>query len=48
MTDEVISAGYDLKQSEARITSFREFMETNKDELIACKSCIISPTPSGF
>lgn len=35
VTDEVISAGYDLRQSEARITSFREFMETHKDELTA-------------
>lgn len=34
-TDEVISAGYDLRQSEARITSFRTFMETHKDTLTA-------------
>jgi type I restriction enzyme, R subunit len=34
-TDEVIGAGYDLKQAEERITSFRQFIEENKDELTA-------------
>jgi type I restriction enzyme R subunit len=31
----VLSAAYDLKQAEARITSFRDFIETHKDELTA-------------
>lgn len=34
-TDEVTGAGYDLRQSEARIAGFKEFMEANKDELLA-------------
>jgi type I restriction enzyme, R subunit len=33
--DEVSGAGYDLKQAEERITSFRQFIEDNKDELTA-------------
>lgn len=34
-TDEVRSAGFDLKHAEERITSFRTFIEENKDELTA-------------
>ena len=34
-TDKVLSAGYDLKQAEERIKSFKEFIEKHKDELTA-------------
>lgn len=34
-TDQVQEAGYDLKQAEARITSFKAFIEQYKDELTA-------------
>jgi type I restriction enzyme R subunit len=34
-TDEVRSAGFDLKHAEERITSFKTFIEENKDELTA-------------
>jgi type I restriction enzyme R subunit len=44
-TDEVTSAGYDLKQSELRTTSFREFIEANKDELLALQILYSQPYP---
>ena len=34
-TDRVISAEYDLREAEERVASFREFIETHKDELLA-------------
>ena len=34
-TDDVTVAGYDLKQAEKRTARFREFIETNKNELLA-------------
>lgn len=34
-TDEVTSAGFDLKRAEQTITSFRRFIEENRDELTA-------------
>ena len=34
-TDEVTAATYDLQQAQKRVTSFREFIETNKNELLA-------------
>jgi type I restriction enzyme R subunit len=34
-TDQIIGAGYDLKAAEAKIKSFKEFIEQNKNELIA-------------
>lgn len=34
-TDEVISADFDLKRSEETITSFKQFIEDNRDELTA-------------
>ncbi|MGO8003529.1 DEAD/DEAH box helicase family protein [Rhizobium ruizarguesonis] len=34
-TDEVRSAGFDLRHAEERITSFKTFIEENKDELTA-------------
>ncbi len=33
--DAVVSAGYDVKHAEARVHSFKEFIETNKNELLA-------------
>ncbi len=34
-TDEVISADFDLKRSEETVTSFKQFIEDNRDELTA-------------
>lgn len=34
-TDQVVHVGYDLKQAEERIKSFKQFIEDNKDELTA-------------
>ncbi len=34
-TDKVTSAGYDMNQAEARITSFENFIKENKDQLLA-------------
>src|SRR6185437_385421 len=42
-TDEVTAAGYDLKQAEARTTSFREFIEAHKDELLALRILYSQP-----
>lgn len=42
-TDKVISAGYDLKQAEERIASFKEFIEANKDELTALQILYSQP-----
>jgi type I restriction enzyme R subunit len=44
-TDEVTAAGYDLKQAEQRTTSFREFIETNKNELLALQILYSQPWP---
>lgn len=44
-TDEVTVAGYDLRQAEKRVTSFREFIETNKNELIALQILYSQPYP---
>lgn len=44
-TDEVTSAGYDLRQAEKRVTSFREFIETNKNELLALQILYSQPYP---
>lgn len=44
-TDEVTAAGYDLKQAEKRTTSFREFMEANKNELLALQILYSQPYP---
>jgi len=41
--DEVTTAGYDLKHAEARTTSFREFIEENKNELIALQILYSQP-----
>lgn len=43
--DQVISAGYDLKQAELRTTSFREFIETHKNELLALEILYSKPYP---
>lgn len=44
-TDEVTSAGYDLKQAELRTTSFRTFIEETKDELLALQILYSQPLP---
>jgi type I restriction enzyme, R subunit len=44
-SDEVTTAGYDLKQAERRTTSFREFIETNKSELLALQILYSQPYP---
>jgi len=44
-TDTVIAAEYDLKQAEKRATSFREFIETNKNELLALQILYGQPYP---
>lgn len=44
-TDEVRTAGFDLKHAEERITSFRTFMEDNKNEITALQ--ILYNQPSG-
>jgi type I restriction enzyme R subunit len=43
--DEVTSAGYDLKQAEQRTTSFREFIEKHKNELLALQILYSQPYP---
>jgi type I restriction enzyme R subunit len=44
-TDDVLHAGYDLKQAEARTTSFRAFIEDNKNELLALQILYGRPYP---
>jgi type I restriction enzyme R subunit len=44
-TDEVTAASYDLKQAERRTTSFRDFIESNKDELLALQILYSQPWP---
>ncbi len=34
-TDKIVSAGFDLQQAQKRVTSFRTFMEENRNELTA-------------
>jgi type I restriction enzyme, R subunit len=43
--DELLHAGYDLKQAEKRTTSFREFIEANKNELLALQILYSQPYP---
>jgi type I restriction enzyme R subunit len=43
--DVVTSVGYDLKQAEKRTTSFREFVETHKNELLALQILYSQPYP---
>jgi type I restriction enzyme R subunit len=43
--DQVTSAGYDLKQAELRTTNFREFIEKNKNELLALEILYSKPYP---
>ncbi len=45
VTDEVTTAGYDLKQAEKRTASFREFVETYKNELLALQILYSQPYP---
>jgi type I restriction enzyme R subunit len=44
-TDKVTTAGYDLRQAELRTTSFREFIETHKNELLALEILYSKPYP---
>jgi type I restriction enzyme R subunit len=44
-TDEVIVATYDMQQAQRRITSFREFIETNKNDLLALQILYSQPYP---
>ena len=44
-TDEVTGATFDLQQSEKRITSFKEFIEANKNELLALQILYSQPFP---
>ena len=41
--DEVVSAGYDIKHAEARVQSFRDFIEANKNELLALQILYSQP-----
>jgi len=43
--DNVQSAGYDLKQAQLRTTSFSEFIETHKNELLALEILYSKPYP---
>jgi type I restriction enzyme R subunit len=43
--DELTAATYDLQQSQQRTTSFREFIETNKNELLALQILYSQPFP---
>src|SRR5690606_1964678 len=42
-TDTLVSATYDLQQAEQRVTSFREFIEANKNELLALQILYSQP-----
>jgi len=44
-TDELVSASYDLRQAEQRVSSFREFIEANKNELLALQILYSQPFP---
>ncbi len=44
-TDEVMSVGFDLQQSQQRVTSFKEFIEANKNELLALQILYSQPFP---
>ena len=44
-TDEVMSASFDLLQSEKRVTSFKAFIEQNKDQLLALQILYSQPFP---
>jgi type I restriction enzyme R subunit len=44
-SDELTVATYDLQQSQQRTTSFREFIETNKNELLALQILYSQPYP---
>lgn len=44
-TDEVTVAGYDMQRAQKRVTSFREFIETNKNTLLALEILYSQPYP---
>ena len=43
--DEITEAAYDLNQAQKRVTTFREFIEANKDELLALQILYSQPYP---
>ncbi len=43
--DQLLAAGYDMAQAEQRTTSFRGFIEANKDELLALQILYGQPFP---
>ena len=45
MSDEVLEAGFDLKQAEKRVTSFKAFIEENKNTLLALQILYSQPYP---
>ena len=44
-TDEVTGVGFDLRESAKRVASFREFIETHKNELLALQILYSQPYP---
>lgn len=44
-TDEVLSASFDLQQSEKRVASFKTFIEQNQNELLALQILYSQPFP---
>ena len=44
-TDEVTGATFDLQQSQQRVSSFKEFIEANKNELLALQILYSQPFP---
>jgi type I restriction enzyme R subunit len=44
-TDEVTGASFDLQQSQKRVTSFKAFIEANKNELLALQILYSQPFP---
>jgi type I restriction enzyme R subunit len=44
-TDELVSATYDIQQAEKRVTSFREFIEAKRNELLALQILYSQPFP---
>lgn len=45
MSDEVLEAGFDLKQAEKRVTSFKAFIEESKNTLLALQILYSQPFP---
>jgi len=45
VTDQITTAGYDLKQAEKRTSSFKDFIEKHKNELLALQILYSQPYP---